>query len=189
MRRRPLLALIAVLFVVGAVVALRPVDEQTPRIATTGAPPAGPARVGLSGLTRDRDRLLDGGPKAFQARLAQLRSVPVVVNQWASWCGPCRLEFPFFQRLARRYEGRVAFLGVNSQDADDDARAFLLEFPTSFPHFSDPDASIAREFRGGRAWPTTAYYSADGSLAHTQLGGYADEAGLDADIRKWALGA
>jgi len=60
MRRGPLLALTAVLLVVGGVVvALRPVDEQRLQIATKGAPPAGSARAGLIGLTRDRNRLLD----------------------------------------------------------------------------------------------------------------------------------
>lgn len=41
--------------------------------------------------------------EAFKARLEALRGHPVVVNQWASWCGPCRYEFPFFQKLAGRY--------------------------------------------------------------------------------------
>lgn len=187
MRRRPLLVLASVALLAGGAIALRPVDEPTNAVVAAG-PATASARGGLAALERDANRLLDGGPEAFRARLAQLRGVPVVVNQWASWCGPCRLEFPFFQSLAGRYDGKVAFLGVNSQDASDDAREFLREFPTPFPHFSDPDASIAREFKGGRAWPTTAFYAADGSLARTHLGGYAKEADLDADISKWALG-
>lgn len=187
MPRRTLLALIAVALVAGGAVALRPVDDE-PSASVSAPPAAGSARAGLAAVERDRNRLLDGGLDAFRARLATLRGAPVVVNQWASWCGPCRYEFPFFQDLARRYEGRVAFLGVNSQDVDDDARAFLKEFPTPFPHYSDPDVKIAREFKGGRAWPTTAFYAADGSLARTHLGGYGDQADLDADIRKWALG-
>ena len=165
----------------------RPVDDEPS--ASPAAPTAARAAVaGLAAVERDRNRLLDGGLDAFRARMRTLRGVSVVVNQWASWCGPCRLEFPFFQRLARRYRGRVAFLGVKSQDVADDARAFLREFPTPFPHYSDPDVDIAREFKGGRAWPTTAFYAADGSLGRTHLGGYGEEADLDADIRKWALG-
>ena len=175
MRRRTLLALTAVVLLAGGAVALRPVDDK-PSASVASPPEAGSARAGLVAVKRDRNRLLDGGPGVFRARLETLRGVPVVVNQWASWCGPCRFEFPFFQSLARRYEGRVAFLGVNSQDVEDDAREFLREFPTPFPHFSDPDASIAREFKGGRAWPTTAFYAADGSLARTHLGGYAEQA-------------
>jgi cytochrome c biogenesis protein CcmG, thiol:disulfide interchange protein DsbE len=159
----------------------------------TGSVPSGPrpskselrARVGE--VRSEANALLDGGPRAFRARLRALRGTPVVVNQWASWCGPCRFEFPFFQRLAERYAGRVAFLGVDSQDSRSNARAFLERFPVPYPHFYDKDASVARVFRGGRAWPTTAFYDRDGDLVFTHLGAYATEAKLDEDIRRYAL--
>jgi len=138
-------------------------------------------------LGAQANQLLDGGPAAFQARLATLRGNPLVVNQWASWCGPCRYEFPFFQHVSKRYAGRVAFLGVDSKDARGDAAAFLKRFPVPYPHFYDRDATIARLFGGGRAWPTTAFYSAPGKLAFTHIGSYATEAKLDADIVKYAL--
>ena len=130
---------------------------------------------------------LEGGPQAFEKRLAELEGTPVVVNQWASWCGPCRAEFPYFENLAREYKGRVAFLGVNSRDSRDDAARFLAENPVPFPHFFDPDARIARVFRGGRAWPTTAFYRADGSLEFTHQGAYRDESALKDDIERYAL--
>jgi len=159
--------------------------------ATAPSPSAG-GRPGspqaLRGLQGQANQLLDGGPDAFQARLEGLRGYPIVVNQWASWCGPCRYEFPFFQRLAKRYEGRVAFLGVDSKDARDDAAAFLARYPTPYPHFYDQDGSIARIFRGGRAFPTTAFYDGSGRLTFTHAGGYATQAKLDEDIRRYALG-
>ncbi len=142
----------------------------------------------LARLEAEAGRLLDGGPDAFKDRLAKLRGYSVVVNQWASWCGPCRFEFPFFRRQAERLEGRVAFLGVNSQVDRADAAAYLRELPLPFPHFYDRDASMARVFRGGRAWPTTAFYSASGELAFTHQCAYATEAKLAADIREYALG-
>jgi cytochrome c biogenesis protein CcmG/thiol:disulfide interchange protein DsbE len=142
----------------------------------------------LEALRTQANRLLGGGPGAFERRLRELRGHPVVVNQWASWCGPCRFEFPFFQRLARKYEGRMAFLGVDSQDAHGDAEDFLRELPLPFPSYYDKDASIARLFGGGRAWPTTAFYDAAGKLTRTHLGAYATEAKLDEDIRRYALG-
>lgn len=132
-------------------------------------------------------RLLDGGPRSFQRRLRELRGFPVVVNQWATWCGPCRYEFPFFHRLATRYSGRVAFLGVNTQDSRNEAEEFLREFPVPFPHYYDRDTTVARLFGGGRAWPTTAFYDAEGKLAYTHLGGYASQAKLDEDIRRYAF--
>jgi cytochrome c biogenesis protein CcmG/thiol:disulfide interchange protein DsbE len=159
----------------------------------TGSVTSGPRaskselRAQVRNLRKEANALLDGGPRAFKAQLAALRGTPVVVNQWASWCGPCRFEFPFFQRLAKRYAGRLAFLGVDSQDSRSDARAFLERFPVPYPHFYDKDASVARLFRGGRAWPTTAFYDRDGDLVFTHLGAYATEAKLDGDIRRYAL--
>ena len=178
-RRPPLAAAVGLAFASSACG-----EEQAVSVPAATSPSG---RDALPALGREPDELLRGGPEAFRSRLAGLRGRPVVVNQWASWCGPCRYEFPFFASLARRYEGRVAFLGVNSKDNEDAARAFLKRNPVPFPHFADPDGSVARVFRGGRAFPTTAYYAADGSLVFTHVGGYASEAKLDEDIRRYAL--
>jgi len=151
------------------------------------APAVSSTESGLAGVRADRNRLLDGGPAAFKQRLAGLKGHPVVVNQWASWCGPCRYEFPFFQALANRYDGRVAFIGVDSQDSRSDAARFIERYPVPFPHYYDKDSSIARLFRGGRAWPTTAFYDSKGRLIFTHQGGYASQAKLEADIGKYSL--
>jgi cytochrome c biogenesis protein CcmG, thiol:disulfide interchange protein DsbE len=141
----------------------------------------------LARLKSQANQLLGGGPAAFRRRLAELRGHPIVVNQWASWCGPCRVEFPFFQRLADRYDGRVAFLGVDTKDSRSGAARFIREFPVPFPHYDDGDSAIARIFRGGRGWPTTAFYDRRGALALTHVGAYVSEDKLDADIRRYAL--
>lgn len=169
----------------GAAVALASCGKDQAGTVRAGAAPTG--TDALPSLRREANELLGGGPQAFRSWLAGLRGYPVVVNQWASWCGPCRYEFPFFARLAQRYEGRVAFLGVNSKDNDADARSFLKRYPVPYPQFSDPAGDVARIFRGGRAFPTTAFYAADGKLAFTHLGGYATEAKLNEDIERYAL--
>lgn len=177
-----------ILVLAAAVIALGCGADPEPRSAArplTGKPPDSPA---LTRLETEAARLLDGTPDDFRRRLAQLKGHPVVVNQWASWCSPCRYEFPFFQALAAKYRGRVAFLGVDAQDSRGAAEAFLKEFPTPFPHFYDEDASIARVFRGGTAWPTTAYYAASGKLVKTHLGAYATKAKLESDLKEFALG-
>ena len=150
-----------------------------------GALASGPAA--LEQLERQGGRLVGGGASALRAQLAALKGHPVVVNQWASWCGPCRYEFPFFRRLAGAYRGRVAFLGVDAQDSRSDGEAFLQRMPVPYPSFFDQDAEAARTFKGGQRWPTPAFYDRAGKLAFTHQGGYATEAKLDADVRRFAL--
>lgn len=149
----------------------------------------GPASAGAIGrLKADANKLFDGGADAFRRHLGSLRRYPVVVNQWASWCGPCRSEFPFFAKVAEKYEGRVAFLGVDSQDVRSAAEEFLESYPVPYPHYYDPKTEVARVFRGGRGWPTTAFYDAAGKLAFTHIGEYRTQQQLERDIREHALG-
>ena len=151
------------------------------------APTKAQAAAALIGLRAHGSQILDGGPTAFRRRLGSLRGYPVVVNQWASWCGPCRYEFPFFGHLARRYEGQAAFIGVDSKDGRSDAAAFLKRLPVPYPSYFDPDASVARLFHGGVAWPTTAFYDRGGRAVYVHYGAYASEAKLDDDIQRYAL--
>lgn len=161
-------------------------------LATAGCgsePKAGATATSLAALEAQANRLLGGGTAAFGKQVAALHGHPIVVNQWASWCGPCRFEFPYFQRLARQYRGRVAFLGVDAQDNKGDAQAFLKQRPLPYPSYFDLNASTARTFKGGLAWPTTAFYDARGKLTRTHPGAYATQAKLDEDIRRYALGS
>ena len=161
---------------------------EPPPSAGLAKPTGKPLKVPeLRRLEAESNQILDGGTDAFERRLADLRGHPIVVNQWASWCPSCRFEFPYFQRLAAKYRGRVAFLGVDSQDNRDDAKKFLKEYPTPFPHYFDPDVEIARVFGGGRGWPTTAFYNAAGELTQTHIGAFAEQTDLEESIRRYAL--
>ena len=111
---------------------------------------------------------------------------PVVVNKWASWCGPCRYEFPFLGDQARKRKGEVVFVGVNSQDNRSDAREFLEEHPVPYKHFEDPKQEIAASFNGVQGFPVTAFYGADGEREFVHFGGYASEAKLAEDIDRYA---
>jgi thiol-disulfide isomerase/thioredoxin len=142
----------------------------------------------LAALYAQPNRLLSGGTDAFQRRIAALRGHPVVVNQWASWCGPCREEFPWLQRASARYGKQVAFLGVDSQDSDDAAGTFLGEFPLPYPSYTDPDQKIGLLLEAARGLPDTSFYDSRGKLVYTRQGAYASQAALIADIRRYALG-
>jgi thiol-disulfide isomerase/thioredoxin len=130
-----------------------------------------------------------GGLDGFEAQLAEVEGYPVVVNNWASWCGPCRTEWPWFQAAAAEHLDEVAFMGVNTDDTDDAAATFLSNYPVPYPSFADPDKELANAvgttFVGGL--PNTLFFDAAGELAYAHQGVYADQAALDADIAKYAL--
>jgi cytochrome c biogenesis protein CcmG, thiol:disulfide interchange protein DsbE len=129
---------------------------------------------------------LPGGVDAFQARIEKERGNPVVVNKWASWCGPCRLEFPFFRKQAEKRGDNVVFLGVNSNDSRSDAEEFLKEEPVPFKHFEDPKLEIAAAFNAVQAFPSTAFYDSKGKLAFVHQGPYTSERQLAQAIDRYA---
>ena len=89
-------------------------------------------------------------------RLADLRG-PVVVNFWASWCGPCVEEQPDLVAAAEAYEGRVDFVGVNVKDTRANAQTFVRQFDVPYPSWYDESAALAGAFGGigPAALPTT----------------------------------
>lgn len=176
---RRLLAVLAIIALAAAAASWISNDDRTPIHPAGGAPPRG----GTSAAG-----LIPGGTDELHRRLDALRGWPVVVNQWASWCPPCRFEAPFFAQAAKRYKGEVAFLGVNSGDISTAAEDFLKANPTPYPHLEDPKADIARSFGGGRSWPTTAFYGPDGEVRHITPGAYPTVEGLLRDIEEHALG-
>jgi cytochrome c biogenesis protein CcmG, thiol:disulfide interchange protein DsbE len=143
----------------------------------------------LAQIRSQGNQLLDGGTDAFDQRLEELRGFPVVVNKWASWCGPCRLEFPWFQSLADKRGAQIAFLGVNSNDSDGSAKTFLSELPLPYPSYTDGDLKIAQDLGGPpQAFPTTSFYDRSGKLVFTHPGVYGDEQDLIADVERYAGG-
>jgi thiol-disulfide isomerase/thioredoxin len=176
------MALVVVLVVSGrddSSTAGAPAIAAAPALPTDGVPPQ------IAANAADANKVLDG---SIRAKLAALRGVPVVVNQWASWCPNCKQEFPFFQQLAHSYGGRVAFVGLDSQDQRGGAEAFLRGFPVTYPSIYDPAADQARSIGGGQGWPTTFYYDRTGRQTYVRQGGYVTLALLQADIQRYALG-
>ena len=156
------------------------VRGQDGRSLARGAPPE------LAAVYARGGQLLEGGPKAFRAQLDELRGYPVVVNKWASWCGPCRAELPYFRAQALERGRRIAFLASNTNDSDGAATQFLDELPLPFPSYSDPNGDIAQIFQAAVAFPSTAFYGRDGRLATVKQGVYASEDELAADIDRYA---
>jgi cytochrome c biogenesis protein CcmG/thiol:disulfide interchange protein DsbE len=145
-----------------------------------GAPPK------LQSLHNQANQLIGGSKDDFQQRLGELRGYPVVVNKWASWCAPCRGEFPAFQKAGVQLGKKVAFLGLDGQDNDGNARKFLKQFPVTYPSYRDPDLKIAPSIQAGVAFPTTIFFDRNGKLVYAHPGPYRTAADLIADIKRYA---
>jgi len=123
----------------------------------------------------------------LRGELRALRGHPVVVNAWASWCGPCKLEFPYFQRAAARLGTEVAFLALNVEDNRGDAQRFLRRAPVPYPSLEDGDGKLLRESAPGvKGLPVTIFYDADGERTFVHQGGYRSEDELVEDIERYA---
>lgn len=108
--------------------------------------------------------------------LSQLRGRPVVMNFWASWCAPCRLEKPILSAAARKHGDSVHFIGVNVLDRLQDARRFAREFDIPYPSLYDDDGSVLRAYQVV-GLPTTVFVTADGRIWGTHPGPFVGEEG------------
>ena len=126
----------------------------------------------LAALYSQGGRILGGGVDAFDSRMADLQGYPAVVNVWASWCGPCREEFPLLMEESAEWGSEVAFLGVDSQDDADAARTFLEEFKVPYPSYSDPDEAIAKSIGASAGLPMTLFFDRSGVRAYIKYGPY-----------------
>jgi thiol-disulfide isomerase/thioredoxin len=142
-----------------------------------------PLRVNAS----DANKLAGEGTDALEVRLAKLKGHPVVINEWASWCAPCRAEFPLLADAVAEHGDKIAFLGIDFTDDREAANEFLGEVPPGFASIYDPKGEAARSLGGGRIAPSTFFIDRDGKRTYTKLGGYANAAALEADIRRHAL--
>lgn len=188
--RRSLLAT----WVLAAGVALAACGEDS------GSDGGGPARSGppsavatkglpmpLADNVSQASELIDGSAEALEAKLDDLRGHPVVVNQWGSWCPPCRAEFPFFAESAESHLDEVAFVGVDIEDDREAAEEFLEEFPVPYPSVFDPDSEAVALLDWAGFSPTTWFIDERGAIEFVRNGAYPDRGTLEADIHNYLL--
>jgi cytochrome c biogenesis protein CcmG/thiol:disulfide interchange protein DsbE len=189
------------LYVLGAVAVVVVVIVGLSQTKTDNSPPA-PDRFDLAAAQRalagapaplaalhdESNRLIATDQKRYDARIAALKGHPIVVNKWASWCPPCRGEFPVLQSTSTKFGRQVAFLGLDANDNDGDASKFLSHFPVPYPSLVDRNSRVAQKLDIGRTFPTTLYYDAAGKVQYIHQGPYTTDAAFAADIRRYALG-
>ena len=134
----------------------------------------------------DPAALPEGGPDEVIAAVTS-DGRPAVVNIWASWCGPCRSEAPLLSQAFDEYGDDVHFIGVDVQDTQSGAQAFIAEFSLPFDHFFDQDRSVPAAF-GGFGVPITYFLDGDGNVVATHSG-ILDEQALVQGIEDLIAGA
>ena len=111
-------------------------------------------------------------------RLAELRGQVVMINFWATWCGPCREEMPHLEALHQRYDALgFKLLGVNVEENSGDAAEWLEETPVSFSILYDPENNVT-ELYDVVAMPSTVIVDRQGNvrfLHHGYQAGYENE--------------
>jgi cytochrome c biogenesis protein CcmG, thiol:disulfide interchange protein DsbE len=157
----------------------KPFDLGTAKRQLAGAP------APLSGLYDQSNQLLGGGLQAFDRRIDTLRGHPVVINKWASWCRPCRAEFPIFEQVATARGKSVAFLGLNGKDKQPAAEKFLASQPLPYPSYQDPSEAVARRLEAPSFYPMTVFLDRHGRMAYTHTGEYTSAQQLTTDIDRY----
>jgi thiol-disulfide isomerase/thioredoxin len=160
----------------------QPAEPGVTSVSTKGLPKA------LAENRKQANQIIEGSTEALDAKLGDLQGHPVVVNQWGSWCPPCRAEFPFFAEVAEAHAADVAFVGVDIQDDRDAAEEFLEEFPVPYPSIYDRDTEAVFALNWTGVSPTTWFIDGQGEVVHQRPGAYPDGEALEADIESFLLG-
>ncbi|MGB1251409.1 MAG: TlpA family protein disulfide reductase [Candidatus Promineifilaceae bacterium] len=110
---------------------------------------------------------INGNPVA----LSDFAGQPIIINYWASWCGPCRIEFPHLQEAYEQYQDEgVVLLAVNQQEDAATAIDYFRELGLSFTPVLDEDGEIGKQYQIGRTLPTTFFINPAGEVAAVHRG-------------------
>jgi thiol-disulfide isomerase/thioredoxin len=129
--------------------------------------------------------VIDSLAPNFRLQLMDLRGKTVMVNFWATWCIPCRMEMPLIEEYYQRYSPDLVVLAVNADEPPEDVKLFVDDLQLSFEILLDPGSRIDHLYQV-RAFPTTFFVDKDGMirfqhiglLQENQLAAYLEEIGV-----------
>ena len=99
---------------------------------------------------------------------------PILLNFWATWCAPCRIEMPVIQNSFDEYDGELSVIAINNAESKEDVRAFVDEFGLTFDILLDPEAEIQRLYQIN-GYPTTFIIDSDGVIRVRHIGLITDD--------------
>ena len=115
-------------------------------------------------------------------KLSELRGQVVLLNFWASWCGPCRQEMPLLEKLQQRYSALgFTVLGVNVEEDSSKAKTLLKDIPLSFPILFDTQNAVSKQYQVS-AMPSTVMIDRNGNMRYLHKG---YKPGDEAQYKKW----
>ena len=107
-------------------------------------------------------------------KLSDFRGKPVLVNFWATWCGPCRIEMPVIQEYYRRYKSDFVVLAVNIDESKNTVQSFVDEYQLDFPVLLDQGGKVTDAYRV-RGFPTSIFIDRDGNIRYQHIGALSEE--------------
>jgi cytochrome c biogenesis protein CcmG, thiol:disulfide interchange protein DsbE len=121
-----------------------------------------------------------------KVRLSDLKGKPVMVNFWASWCGPCRLEIPLIEEAYQTYDSQMVVLAVNDDESKEIIRDFIEETGITFPILLDPGGRTAALYQVS-GLPTTFFIDKEGIIRGVYMGNLSRSV-LERNMRKIGVG-
>lgn len=174
-RRFTILLLVVLVLGGGVIVAARDFSAQS-GIFASPAP-----QIGFAAPDFTLDSLAGS-----MLKLSDLRGKVVMVNLWASWCGPCRAEMPAIDAVYQQYRDQgleVVAINTTFQDSEDEARAFVKELGVTFPIAFDRDGATSKRY-ALQAMPTTFFVKRNGAIGDMLFGGPMTEALIMGKVEK-----
>jgi len=114
--------------------------------------------------------------------LEQFKGRPIVINFWATWCGPCKYEQPVLDLASETYKD-VAFIGIVFEDTEDNTRRYLRETGTPYIHLYDPKSTVAVDY-GVSGVPETYFINRQGIIVKKSIAPFGSPQEFDQQIRE-----